>query len=194
LRASRRMDCGADPSRRGQAAAPQGEAGRVTSRTLQTIAEAAFPTASPNDAKNSPSSFFAVESIRRTPSCASLPPIWACICIFFFCPRSCPPKPSGEGGCEEKVGMRGASRGCRASDRLRVSPLTRNSPSTNFNLSPQKSGARLGKPRRVNPLLRPHTIPAATCARNRSRLCSVLAQASATSMPLVTKCLRKKSR
>ena len=38
-----------------------------------------------------------------------------------------------------------------------------------------------------------YTIPAATWPRRRSRLCSVLAQASATSMPLMTKCLRKKS-
>jgi len=38
-----------------------------------------------------------------------------------------------------------------------------------------------------------YTIPAATWPRSRSRLCSVLAQASATSMPLMAKCLRKKS-
>src|SRR5713101_3524213 len=38
-----------------------------------------------------------------------------------------------------------------------------------------------------------YTIPAATWPRNRSRLSSVLAQASATSIPLIAKCLRKKS-
>jgi len=37
------------------------------------------------------------------------------------------------------------------------------------------------------------TIPAATWPRSRSRLCNVSAQASATSMPLMTKCLRKNS-
>src|SRR5579871_3884853 len=37
-------------------------------------------------------------------------------------------------------------------------------------------------------------IPAATWPRKRSRLCSVSAQASATSMPLVTKCFLKKSK
>jgi len=40
-------------------------------------ATAELPTTSPNDAKNSLASFFAVESIRRPPSYASLPPIWA---------------------------------------------------------------------------------------------------------------------
>src|SRR6266436_1952833 len=39
-----------------------------------------------------------------------------------------------------------------------------------------------------------YTIPAATWPRSRSRLSSVLAQASATSTPLVAKCLRKKSK
>jgi hypothetical protein len=38
---------------------------------------AALPTISPNDSKNCPASFFAVESISRLPSCASLPPICA---------------------------------------------------------------------------------------------------------------------
>ncbi|GEM_PF-5840008 len=40
---------------------------------------------------------------------------------------------------------------------------------------------------------RPYTIPAATWPRSRSRPSSVLAQASATSTPLMAKCLRKKS-
>src|ERR1700724_2449920 len=39
-----------------------------------------------------------------------------------------------------------------------------------------------------------YTIHAATWPRSRSRLSSVLAQASATSMPLVAKCLRKNSK
>jgi len=37
------------------------------------------------------------------------------------------------------------------------------------------------------------TIPAATWPRRRSKLSSVFAQASATSTPLVAKCLRRKS-
>src|SRR6266581_4128879 len=40
-------------------------------------ASASPPTTAPNEAKNSPASFFAVESIKRWPSCASLPPICA---------------------------------------------------------------------------------------------------------------------
>jgi hypothetical protein len=42
-----------------------------------SAASALPPTAAANEAKNSPASFFAVESIRRPPSCASLPPIYA---------------------------------------------------------------------------------------------------------------------
>ena len=45
--------------------------------SASTGASASPPTTAPNAAKNSPANFFAVESIKRWPSCASLPPICA---------------------------------------------------------------------------------------------------------------------